>query len=80
MTRDDPLRINAGTAKGLLEACGSSVPENGASIVNPVDSVVLAMCEYYKKLDLDQSMRDAQISVLRTCGRDHLPSLLAVPC
>ena len=22
-------------------------------IVNPVNSVVLAMCEYYKKLDLD---------------------------
>jgi len=54
MTRDDLFGINAGIARGLLEACGKFCPEAVVGvIVNPVNSVVPAMCEYYKKLGLD---------------------------
>merc|ERR1719163_2346779 len=54
MTRDDLFKINAGIAKGLIEACAQYCP--GAMlglIINPVNSIVPAMCEIYKKKGLD---------------------------
>merc|ERR1740127_310569 len=54
MTRDDLFKINAGIAKGIAEACAKYCP--GAMlglIVNPVNSVVPAMCELYKSKGLD---------------------------
>jgi len=54
MTRSDLLGINAGIAKGVVEACGKHCPNAiVALIVNPVNSVVPAMCELYKKKGLD---------------------------
>merc|ERR550514_309907 len=54
MTRDDLFAINAGIAKGLVEACAEFCPEAIIGvIVNPVNSVVPAMCELYKKKGLD---------------------------
>jgi len=54
MTRSDLLGINAGIAKGIVEACGKYCPNAiVALIVNPVNSVVPAMCELYKKKGLD---------------------------
>merc|ERR1712224_168532 len=54
MTRADLLGINAGIAKGIVEACGKFYPNAiVALIVNPVNSVVPAMCELYKKKGLD---------------------------
>merc|ERR1740138_1734950 len=54
MTRDDLFAINAGIAKGLIEACAKYCP--GAMlglIINPVNSIVPAMCEIYKSKGLD---------------------------
>jgi len=54
MTRDDLFNINAGIAKGLIDACAKYCP--GAMlglIINPVNSIVPAMCEIYKKKGLD---------------------------
>jgi len=54
MTRADLLGINAGIAKGVVEACGKHCPNAIVGlIVNPVNSVVPAMCELYKKKGLD---------------------------
>merc|ERR1712080_151212 len=54
MTRADLLGINAGIAKGIVEACGKHCPNAIlALIVNPVNSVVPAMAELYKKKGLD---------------------------
>merc|ERR1712066_400125 len=54
MTRADLLGINAGIAKGIVEACGKYCPDAVLGlIVNPVNSVVPAMCELYKKKGLD---------------------------
>merc|ERR1711924_217518 len=54
MTRADLLGINAGIAKGIVEACGKYCPNAIlALIVNPVNSVVPAMCELYRKKGLD---------------------------
>merc|ERR1712185_138025 len=54
MTRADLLGINAGIAKGIVEACGKHCPNAIlALIVNPGNSVVPAMCELYKKKGLD---------------------------
>merc|ERR1712146_221572 len=54
MTRADLLGINSGIAKGIVEACGKHCPNAMlALIVNPVNSVVPAMCELYKKKGLD---------------------------
>merc|ERR1712072_346033 len=54
MTRADLLGINAGIAKGIVEACGKHCPNAiVALIVNPVNSVVPAMCELYRKKGLD---------------------------
>merc|ERR1711904_761778 len=54
MTRADLLGINAGIAKGIVEAIGKYCPNAiVALIVNPVNSVVPAMCELYRKKGLD---------------------------
>lgn len=54
MTRDDLFNINAGIAKGIVEACAKYCPEAVLGlIVNPVNSIVPAMAELYKKKGLD---------------------------
>jgi len=54
MTRDDLFGINAGIAKGIVEACATYCPDAIlALIVNPVNSIVPAMAELYKKMGLD---------------------------
>merc|ERR1719215_1409695 len=54
MTRADLLGVNAGIAKNIVEACGKFCPDAILGlIVNPVNSVVPAMCELYKKAGLD---------------------------
>jgi len=54
MTRDDLFKTNAGVAKGIVEACAKFCPQAVvAMIVNPVNSVVPAMAELYKKKGLD---------------------------
>merc|ERR1712003_263840 len=53
-TRADLLGINAGIAKNIVEACAKFCPNAILGlIVNPVNSVVPAMCELYKKRGLD---------------------------
>merc|ERR1719223_2565521 len=54
MTRADLLGVNAGIAKNIVEACAKYCPDAILGlIVNPVNSVVPAMCELYKKAGLD---------------------------
>merc|ERR1712100_395277 len=54
MTSDDLFKVNADIAKGLVAACAKFCPEAILlMIVNPVNSVVPAMCELYKKKGLD---------------------------
>jgi len=54
MTRDDLFNINANIARGLVEACAQFCPDAIIGvIVNPVNSVVPAMIEIYKKKGLD---------------------------
>jgi malate dehydrogenase len=54
MTRDDLFKVNADIAKGLVEACAKYCPEAVlALIVNPVNSIVPAMAELYKKKGLN---------------------------
>merc|ERR1712056_117867 len=54
MTRADLLGINAGIANNIVEACARFCPDAVLGlIVNPVNSVVPAMCELYKKKGLD---------------------------
>merc|ERR1712039_840078 len=53
-TRDDLFKINAGIAKEVVEACAKHCPNAVvALIVNPVNSVVPAMAELWKKKGLD---------------------------
>merc|ERR1712226_1600022 len=53
-TRDDLSKVNADIAKSLVSACAKFCPEAILlMIVNPVNSVVPAMCELYKKKGLD---------------------------
>lgn len=53
-TRDDLFKINADIAKEVVEACAKHCPNAVvALIVNPVNSVVPAMAELYKKKGLD---------------------------
>jgi len=53
-SRKDLLDINAGIAKNIVEACAKYCPEAVvALIVNPVNSVVPAMCEMWKKKGLN---------------------------
>eukprot|EP00931_Biecheleriopsis_adriatica_P054629 TRINITY_DN3215_c0_g1_i1.p1 TRINITY_DN3215_c0_g1~~TRINITY_DN3215_c0_g1_i1.p1 ORF type:complete len:356 (-),score=94.67 TRINITY_DN3215_c0_g1_i1:100-1014(-) len=52
--RKDLLNINAGIAKNIVEACAKFCPEAVvALIVNPVNSVVPAMCELWIKKGLN---------------------------
>ncbi|CAK9022845.1 unnamed protein product [Durusdinium trenchii] len=52
--RKDLLNINAGIAKNIVEACAKFCPEAVVGlIVNPVNSVVPAMCEMWKKKGLN---------------------------
>jgi len=54
MTRDDLFNVNAGIAKGLVESCARFCPNAVvALIVNPVNSIVPAMTEMWKKKGLD---------------------------
>jgi len=54
MTRADLLGINAGIAKGIVDACAKFCPTAVvALIVNPVNSIVPAMAELYAKKGLD---------------------------
>lgn len=54
MTRADLLTVNADIAKGLVEACAKHCPKAVlALIVNPVNSVVPAMCALWEKAGLD---------------------------
>merc|ERR1711920_143560 len=54
MTRDDLFKVNADIAKGLVDACAKFCPDAVVClIVNPVNSVVPAMAELYKKKGLD---------------------------
>merc|ERR1719265_1420786 len=54
MTRDDLFKTNADIAKGIVEACACFCPDAIVLlIVNPVNSVVPAMAELYKKKGLD---------------------------
>jgi len=54
MTRDDLFKVNADIAKGLVEACAKFCPNAIiALIVNPVNSIVPAMAELWKKKGLD---------------------------
>lgn len=54
MTRDDLFAINAGIAKGIVEAAAKHCPNAVLGlIVNPVNSIVPAMGAYYEKLGLD---------------------------
>merc|ERR1711948_240372 len=53
MTRADLLGVNAGIAKNIVEACAKYCPDAVIGlIVNPVNSVVPAMCEMWKKKGL----------------------------
>merc|ERR1712003_199528 len=53
-TRDDLFKINADIAKGIVEACAKYCPNAVlAMVVNPVNSVVPAMTELWKKAGLD---------------------------
>merc|ERR1712211_28318 len=48
------MGVNADIAKGLVEACAKYCPQAVlALIVNPVNSIVPAMAELYKKKGLD---------------------------
>merc|ERR1712167_64094 len=52
--RKDLLNINCDIAKGTVEACAKYCPNAVLGlIVNPVNSVVPAMCEFYKKKGLN---------------------------
>lgn len=54
MTRDDLFAINAGIAKGIVESAAEYCPNAILGlIVNPVNSIVPAMAELYKKKGLD---------------------------
>jgi malate dehydrogenase len=54
MTRDDLFKTNADIAKGIVEACAAYCPNAILLlIVNPVNSVVPALAELYKKKGLD---------------------------
>lgn len=56
MTRADLLGLNAGIAKNIVEACAKHCPNAVVGlIVNPVNSVVPAMAELYKKAGKDPS-------------------------
>merc|ERR1712232_599950 len=51
MTRDDLFAVNAGIAKGIVEACAKYCPNAMVGLI--VNPVVPAMAELYKKKGLD---------------------------
>jgi len=54
MTRDHLFNVNADIAKGIVEACAKFCPQAVvALIVNPINSIVPAMAELYKKAGLE---------------------------
>lgn len=54
MTREHLFKANADIAKGIVEACAKFCPKAVvALIVNPINSVVPAMAELYKKAGLE---------------------------
>jgi len=54
MTRDDLFNINAGIAKGIVESAAKYCPNAILGlIVNPVNTIVPAMAEIYKKKGLN---------------------------
>merc|ERR1719291_869240 len=54
MTRDDLFKVNADIARGIVDACAKYCPNAVLGlIVNPVNSVVPAMAEFYKQKGLD---------------------------
>merc|ERR1719265_652347 len=54
MTRDDLFKTNAGIAQEIVEAAAKYCPNAVLGlIVNPVNSIVPAMAELYKKQGLD---------------------------
>ena len=54
MTRDHLFKVNADIAKGIVEACAKFCPQAVvALIVNPINSIVPAMAELYKKAGLE---------------------------
>ena len=54
MTRDNLLNVNAGITKGIVWTCTKSCPETIVLMsADRVNSVMLAMCELYKKKGLD---------------------------
>merc|ERR1712222_301892 len=62
-TRDDLFKINAGIAKEVVEACAKHCPNAVlALIVNPVNSIVPAMAELYKKKGLNPN--DVDVTVI----------------
>lgn len=87
MTRDDLFSINAGIARGIVEACATHCPGAVVGlIVNPVNSIVPAMGAYYEKLGLDP-MRIVGVTTLDAVRANKFvaeeagrcPSEVAVP-
>lgn len=53
-TRNDLFRVNAGIAQEIVEACARHCPNAVVAIItNPINSVVPAMAELYRKKGLD---------------------------
>merc|ERR1711865_1241433 len=79
--RKDLLNINAGIAKGTVEACAKHCPDAVlALIVNPVNSVVPAMCEMWKKAGLDPKkiVGISTLDVVR--ANKFVQELTGMPC
>merc|ERR1712014_492530 len=54
MTRDDLFKVNADITKNIVAACAKFCPEAVVClIVNPLNSIVPAMAELYRKKGLD---------------------------
>jgi len=79
--RKDLLNINCDIAKGTVEACAKYCPNAVvALIVNPVNSVVPAMCELWKKAGLD-SRKIVGISTLDVVrANKFVQELTGLPC
>merc|ERR1719437_220588 len=71
-TRDDLFATNADIAKGLVEACAKYCPDAVLGmVVNPVNSIVPAMAELYKKKGLDP-MKIVGITILPLFSQDKV--------
>merc|ERR1719152_1026220 len=80
MTRDDLFNINAGIARGIVESCAKYCPNAVLGlIVNPVNSIVPAMCELHKKKGLDPKKivgGHAGVTILPLFSQDPVASKL----